>query len=297
MSIGFVGIGNMGAPMVRRLVEAGHDVVVFDADPMRGQALARDHTSVVAATAIGEVGRCDVVITMLPDSKIVRAVVLGSTQQAGKVQVGLIASMPRGAIVVDMSSSYAPDTIMLGESLARYGIGLIDAPVSGGVGKAVTGTLAIMTGGPDALVDRVSPFLSAMGHVHRTGKLGSGHALKALNNYVSAAGLIATCEALLAGKAFGLDPAVMTRVINASTGRNNTTEHKAERYLIPEKFDSGFALALMSKDVGMAHALARELGVAADELAFVDAYLKRAATALGAGADHTAVMAFARDLA
>jgi 3-hydroxyisobutyrate dehydrogenase len=291
MNIGFVGIGNMGAPMVRCLVKAGYGVIAYDADPARAAALVRETDKVVAAATLADAARCDVVITMLPDSKIVRAVVLadGST-------VGLAGSLKAGCIVVDMSSSYAPETISLGSALAAKGIGLVDAPVSGGVGKAITGTLAIMAGGLPDLVERVAPVLSAMGVVHRTGKLGSGHALKALNNYVSAAGLIATCEALLAGKAFGLDASVMIGVINASTGRNNTTENKAERYLIPERFDSGFALALMSKDVGMAHALARDLGLPAEELAFVDAYLRRAATALGPTADHTAVMAFARDL-
>ncbi len=291
MSIGFVGIGNMGAPMVRCLVKAGCSVVAFDHDPERTAGLARESAEVTVAASIADLARSDVVITMLPDSKIVRAVVLGDSSRPG-----LAEHVKAGSLIVDMSSSYAPETISLGDMLAAKGIGLVDAPVSGGVGKAVTGTLAIMAGGHPDLVERVSPILSAMGHVHRTGKLGSGHALKALNNYVSAAGLIATCEALLAGKAFGLDPVVMTRVMNASTGRNNTTENKAERYLIPEAFDSGFALALMSKDVGMARALAQDLGLPAEALAFVDAYLKRAANALGPAADHTAVMAFARDL-
>ena len=160
-----------------------------------------------------------------------------------------------------------------------------------GVGKAVTGTLAIMAGGDSADIDRVEPALKALGVVHRTGKLGSGHAMKALNNYVSAAGLIATCEALHVGARFGLDPAVMTSVLNASTGRNNTTENKAARYLIPKTYNSGFSLALMSKDVSMARALAEDLGAATDELEFVADYLKRAAKALGPDADHTAVMA------
>jgi 3-hydroxyisobutyrate dehydrogenase len=292
MRVGFVGIGNMGAPMVRCLVKAGYGVVAFDTDPTRATALARESDSVTAAASLAHVAASDVVITMLPDSAIVRTVVLGAD---GKT--GIAAALARGSVVVDMSSSYAPHTISLGDVLAAQGIALVDAPVSGGVGKAITGTLAIMAGGAPEPVERVASVLTAMGQVHRTGKLGSGHALKALNNYVSAAGLIATCEALLAGKAFGLDPAVMTRVINASTGRNNTTENKAERYLIPETFDSGFALALMSKDVGMAHALASDLGLAAEALAFVDAYLKRAATALGPAADHTAVMAFAKALA
>jgi 3-hydroxyisobutyrate dehydrogenase len=153
-----------------------------------------------------------------------------------------------------------------------------------------------MAGGEAALIDRVEPVLKAMGTVHRTGGLGSGHALKALNNYVSAAGLIATCEALVIGQRFGANGAVMTKVLNASTGRNNTTENKAERHLLPHKFDSGFALVLMQKDVCLARALAEELGVAADELDFVASLLGRAAKALPPGADHTAVYAFVEGL-
>jgi 3-hydroxyisobutyrate dehydrogenase len=288
--IGFVGLGNMGAPMVRCLVKAGHRVAVFDTRVERASVLASEHMSIATATSLRDLGRqSSVLVTMLPDSSVVRAVVLGDN--------GLATGMARGSVIVDMSSSYAPDTIALGADLSARGIGLVDAPVSGGVGKAVTGALAIMAGGDPASIERVAPILSAMGIVHRAGMLGAGHALKALNNYVSAAGLIATCEALVAAKAFGLDPTVAIKIINVSTGRNNTTEAKADRYLIPETFDSGFALALMSKDVGMAHTLARALGLAAEEMAFVDAYLKRAADMLGPAADHTAVMMFAQQRA
>ena len=276
----------MGAPMVRCLVKAGQRVTVYDADAARASALAAENTAITVASSLPDLAQqSTIIVTMLPDSKVVRKVVLGDD--------GLVAGMSRGGIVVDMSSSYAPDTIALGAELIARGIGLVDAPVSGGVGKAITGTLAIMTGGEAAAIERVAPVLSAMGTVHHAGKLGAGHALKALNNYVSAAGLIATCEALVAAHAFGLDPTVAIRIINASTGRNNTTEAKADRYLIPQRYDSGFALALLSKDVGMAHAIARDLGLAAEEMAFVDDYLKRAAAKLGPTADHTAVMAFA----
>jgi 3-hydroxyisobutyrate dehydrogenase len=130
-----------------------------------------------------------------------------------------------------------------------------------------------------------------MGTVHRTGSLGSGHAIKALNNYVSAAGLLATCEALAIAETFELDPQTVIDVINASTGKNNTTENKAARYLIPRSYTSGFALALMEKDVGMAQALAKDLGVDAEALDFVSQFLGRACATLGADADHTAVMA------
>jgi 3-hydroxyisobutyrate dehydrogenase len=192
-----------------------------------------------------------------------------------------------------MSSSYPIDTQRLGAELAEKGIPLVDAPVSGGVPKAISGTLAIMTGGKAEDIDRVEPVLKAMGTVHRTGPLGSGHAMKALNNYVSAAGLVATAEALVIGQKFGLDGAVMTKVLNASTGRNNTTENKVERYMLNHAFNSGFALALMDKDVGMANRLAGELGIEAVELGFVSGLLGRVLAELGAGADHTAVYDYA----
>lgn len=292
LRIGFVGLGNMGAPMVRCLARAGHSVVAFDIRPELATTLAAEPEvlgKVQAVANLDELGKAaSVVITMLPDSKIVRAVVLG---RDGKP--GIATSLAKGSVIVDMSSSYPLDTRSLAADLAPHAIALIDAPVSGGVSKAISGTLAIMAGGEAGVLDRVSPFLAAMGEVYRTGPLGSGHAIKALNNYVSAAGLIATCEALVVAERFGLDAKTVIRVINASTGRNNTTENKAERFLIPRNFTSGFALALMEKDVGMAHALAADLGIKLEELGFVSDYLKRALSTVGRDADHTAVMALA----
>ncbi len=292
-TIGFIGIGNMGAPMVRCLAKAGFSVLMYDtrADvtaPFAAEggpfAVARDVAAVGAGAAT--------VVTMLPDSKIVNAVVLGADGRSG-----LAGAMNAGGIVIDMSSSYPLETVKLGAALAERGLGLVDAPVSGGVPKAITGTLAIMTGGDQALVERVTPVLSAMGQVHRTGGLGSGHAMKALNNYVSAAGLIATAEALVVGQRFGLDGQTMTDVLNASTGRNNTTENKVTRYMLNGAYNSGFALALMEKDVGMARSLAAALGVPASELDFVSQSLGKALAALGKDADHTAVYKFVVDAA
>ena len=290
--IGFIGLGNMGSPMVRCLAKAGYAVVAYDIRSGIAAALAEEAAAggkIRAAASLAEVGAAaEIVVTMLPDSKVVRAVVLGRDGEPG-----LAAALRPGSVVVDMSSSYPLDTRALAKDLGARKIAVIDAPVSGGVGKAVTGTLAIMAGGDGGVLDRVTPALSAMGQVHRTGALGSGHAIKALNNYVSAAGLIATCEALVIAETFGLDAKTVTGVINASTGRNNTTENKAERYLIPRSFTSGFALALMEKDVGMARTLAADLGLDAQELGFVSAYLARALSTLGKEADHTAVMAIA----
>ncbi len=291
--VGFVGIGNMGEPMVSCLLKAAIPVLAYDRDSNRLGALklSADNagSGLEIASSPSDVGRrSDIVITMLPDSKVVNTVVLGAD-----CVPGVASSLRPGSIIIDMSSSYPLDTRALGAELGEHRIGLIDAPVSGGVAKAMAGTLAIMAGGEPALLDRVEPVLRAMGTVHRTGKLGSGHAMKALNNYVSAAGLVATCEALVVGAKFGLDSAVMTRVLNASTGRNNTTENKVERFMLNRRFDSGFALALMEKDVGMARRLAEEIGVGADELAFVSAYLGLALGKLGRDADHTAILRFA----
>ncbi|MFZ4805971.1 MAG: NAD(P)-dependent oxidoreductase [Hyphomicrobiaceae bacterium] len=285
--VGFVGIGNMGGPMVRRLLANDYAVRLYDVRPEVTATLAAEPGVEVAKTLVELGAGLEIVITMLPDSKIVRAATFGQGRTKGFAD-----QMKKGGLVVDMSSSFPLDTRSLAEELAPLGLAVVDAPVSGGVGKAVTGTLAIMTGGADADVDRVAPVLSAMGQIHRTGALGSGHALKALNNYVSAAGLIATCEALAIGQRFGLDPHVMTGVLNASTGKNNTTENKVERFMLNGKFDSGFALALMEKDVGMAARLAERIGTAAPELSVVHEQLADALAELGREADHTAVYRF-----
>jgi 3-hydroxyisobutyrate dehydrogenase len=291
--VGFAGIGNMGAPMVRCLAKAGISSLIFDVNGAATEPFAKEGGPYKVARDLAEVGAgADVVVTMLPDSKIVRAAVMG-----GSGRKGLVDGLKRGAVIIDMSSSFPPETQRLGDELAERGIGLVDAPVSGGVPKAVTGTLAIMAGGDGALIDRVEPVLKAMGTIYRTGPLGSGHAMKALNNYVSAAGLIATSEALVIGERFGLSPKVMNQILNASTGRNNTTENKVDRYMLSRAFNSGFALALMRKDVGMARKLADTLGITAEELGLVSEILDKAEARLASGADHTAVYQYVEDAA
>lgn len=286
--VGFIGIGNMGAPMARRLAAAGHALVLHDRCPAAAEALAAEAASLSVARDLPEVAaRCGVVITMLPDANVVRAAVMGEDGARG-----LVPGLARGSTVVDMSSSAPMATRDLGRALDAHGIALVDAPVSGGVPRARDGTLTIMAGGAPATVSAVEPLLAAMGSVHRTGPLGAGHAMKALNNYVSAAGLIAVCEALIVARAFDLDPQVLNRVLNASTGRNNTTDKKVEPYILNRAFDSGFALDLMRKDVGIANDLARGLALDAPWLAGCAEMLERASATLGPGADHTAVFAF-----
>lgn len=280
--IGFVGIGRMGAPMAECLVKAGWPVQVYDLRaevlvPFEGRAGVTVASSLAAAAEGAEL-----VITMLPDGEAVRAAVTG--------KAGLAAAMTGGAVLADMSTSYPLQTTKLAEDLAGTGVALVDAPVSGGVWRAELGKLTIMAGGDGAALDRIEPALSAMGTVYRTGKLGSGHAMKVLNNYLSASGLAAACEAVLIGRRFGLDPDLMADVFNVSTGRNNATEVKLKQHVNSGRYASGFALELMAKDLRMAAALARDLEADAPGLGACAALYEKALEELGAGADHTEVM-------
>jgi 3-hydroxyisobutyrate dehydrogenase len=199
--------------------------------------------------------------------------------------------------VIDMSSSSPIDTLALEQALRPLGFPVVDAPVSGGVKRALDGSLAIMVGGDQAATGRLGPLLAAMGGaVFATGPLGSGHAMKALNNFVSAAGLVAAAEAILVGRRFGLDPAVIVDVLNASTGRNNSTEHKMKQQVLSGDFASGFAMALMTKDLHTAADIARHAGVAAPLAAVCEGLWAEADDKLGAGADHTEIYRYLAEL-
>ena len=283
LNVGFIGIGNMGGPMAANLARAGVDLTIYDADPKQSARFADQHSCTVAAS-LAELGKAvDVVVTMLPTGPIVGDVVLAADGGA------LTESLKKGAIIVDMSSSEPEGTRDLGEVLAKRGITLIDAPVSGGVPGAEAGTLAIMIGGADeAAIGKVEPILSAMGkRLFRTGPLGSGHAMKALNNYVAAAGFTAAAEALIMGERFGLDRAVMIDIINNSTGRNFNTEHPIKEQVLPRSFAAGFKLGLMAKDVKIAGDLGEHLNVDAPLSRMVRDRWAEALAALGADEDFT----------
>ncbi|AWB22014.1 NAD(P)-dependent oxidoreductase [Methylobacterium currus] len=280
--IAFLGLGKMGLPMASRLVAAGWMVAGFDPSPAAAEAFVAAGGR-AAASAREAADGASVVVTMLPDGKAVRAVLTGPD--------GVASCLAPGAIVIDMSSSAPVGTRDLARELAGAGVVLIDAPVSGGVKRAVDGSLAIMVGGDKA--DAVRPLLDCMGSsLFETGPVGSGHAMKALNNYVSAAGLTAACEALRIGASFGLDPALMTDILNVSTGRNNSTDVKLKPYVIPKTYTSGFSMALMAKDLRTADDLARHEGIPAPLSRTVAALWQDALADLGAEADHTAIDAF-----
>jgi 3-hydroxyisobutyrate dehydrogenase len=288
--IGFVGVGNMGVPMVCNLAKANIPVLAYDLNAAAIESVTSESNIVAAASGLADVGaKCGIVITMLPTGANVRDAVLG--------EGGIASQMKEGGIIIDMSSSEPTGTVELAKELEARGLHLIDAPVSGGVPGAINATLALMTGGDDETVARVEKTLDAMGNIFRTGPVGSGHAAKALNNYLSAASLTASCEALLVAQKFGLDGAKMTDIWNASTGRSNATQNKLHQHILNNKFAAGFTLKLLNKDVGIARALAVSLDVRADNLDRVSGLLGDALEELGDEADHTALFKHIEKLA
>lgn len=277
--VGFIGIGNMGRPMAHHLVEAGYRLHVADKSDEAVRAFASEHDCEAPPDLASLGTACSVVITMLPNGKIVREVLLGKGGTAG--------TLGAGAIVIDMSSSSAVGTRELHEELARREIRLIDAPVSGGVKKAVDGSLAIMAGGSEEAVRYCEPLLEVMGRVFYTGIPGSGHAMKALNNYLSAASLASTSEAIMAGQRFGLDPALMVEILNVSSGRSNSTETKFPLYILNNQFNSGFALGLLAKDLRLAREIAESTETPASLLQTCAGLWDQAEGKLGGQADHT----------
>jgi 3-hydroxyisobutyrate dehydrogenase len=280
-TVGFVGVGNMGWPMAACLVNAGFTVNINDSR----REVANNFVQQVGGFAPDSLRELaagsSVIVTMLPTSVIVERVLAEGDDN-------LFAGMQPGTIIVEMSSGVPSVTQRLAEKVADLGGALIDAPVSGGVPRAKTGQLAIMVGGDAATIDRAMPVLSAMGtSVLRTGAVGSGQAMKALNNLVSTGGFLIGIEALLIGQRFGLDPGVMTDVLNAATGMNNSTQKKFKQFVLSRRFDAGFTMGLLAKDLSIALQVGRETGTAAPLSALVKELIVSAEAKFGTNADHT----------
>jgi 3-hydroxyisobutyrate dehydrogenase len=291
-TIAFIGLGMMGRPMASRLVEAGFKLRVFDVSQKAVSDFVGAHPSALAtASAKAAAQGAAALVTMLPDGKVVRQAVVEGKDAAKE---GLAA----GALVIDMSSSNPVDTQKLARDLAASGVALLDAPVSGGVRRAIDGSLSIMVGGSAADLERARPAFAAMGKtITLCGPAGAGHALKALNNYLSAAGLVAMCEALVVGEAFGLDPGTMVDVFNSSTGKSNATEVKGRQFVVSRNFAAGFTTRLMAKDLRTAGEVARHLELNMPMLQKAVAYWNDADAKLGTGADHTEIFRYAEMLA
>jgi 3-hydroxyisobutyrate dehydrogenase len=265
----------MGRPMAAHLARAGYAVQSYDVNGRGNRASPR----AAARDA-------DVLITLLPDGDAVRDAVLEA-----------LPALKAGAVVLDMSSSDPAGTRALGAALAAKKVGMVDAPVSGARAGAKAAELAIMVGADRRAFRIVLPLLKKLGNrIFHVGPLGAGHAVKALNNYLGAAGTLAGFEALLVARAYGLAPRPMLEAINASTGRTYTTERKIPRQVLTGAFASGFKLALMAKDVAIAEGMARDLKVYAPYLNFTSKLWRLAEKHLPEGADHTEIFNYQQKL-
>ena len=277
--IAFAGIGNMGWPMAANLVKAGFDVTVCDVVPGRAASFATETGAKAAATPAEAAKGADCVVMIVPTSK-----------QVGEAVEAMLPSLKPGMLVIDMTSGQPGRTREIAAMLEGHGVPMIDCPVSGGVPRAKSGQLAIMVGGPAAEIDRAEPVLKAMGtSIYRCGDIGAGQAMKALNNLVSAGGYLIGIEALLIGQRFGLDPTTMVDVLNASSGMNNSTQKKFKEYVLSRRFDAGFGLDLMVKDLSIALEVGRETTTPAPFSALCREMWLAASTSLGPGVDHTAL--------
>ena len=289
--IGFVGIGNMGWPMAANLVGAGYQVTVADARRAQADNFVQQVGGTTAASLAALAAASDIVITILPTSTQVGEVVADGADT-------LLAGLRPGSLVIDMTSGQPATTKALAGRVAAAGGAMIDAPVSGGVSRAKTGQLAIMAGGTAEAIERARPVLEAMGaSILVCGDVGAGQAMKALNNLCSAGGFLVALEALVIGQKFGLDPGLMTDVLNVSTGMNNATQKKLRQFVLSRSFDSGFSLDLMVKDLSIATQMSRESGVPAPFAALCREHWAAGLGVLGPGQDHTGMAKFCEMLA
>jgi 3-hydroxyisobutyrate dehydrogenase len=292
--IGFIGIGAMGTPMAGNLAAAGFKLVIHDADANRTAKFTASHAAEIASNLAALGAACDIVITMLPDGKIVRKVLCGDSDSFKDC---VAAGLKQSAIVIDMSSSSPVGTRELGSALAKRGIGLIDAPVSGGVKRAVDASLAIMVGGDAALFERCKPIFGKLGkQIFHAGPLGAGHAVKALNNYVSAAGLVAACEAVVAGSRFGLKPETIIDILNASSGMNNSTQNKFRQFILSRTWGAEFMMGLMAKDLRTALEVCQATGTPTLLAGPCVKIWNSAEEKIGGAADHTEIFRYLDEL-
>jgi hypothetical protein len=286
--VGFVGLGQMGSPMSRRLLAAGYELVVHDVraeavdDLVAGGAAA-------AASPAGVAERTELVLVSLPTPDVVRTVALGPD---GLIRGGALRTY------VDLSTTGEAVAVAVAAALAARGVTTMDAPVSGGVRGATNGTLAVMVAGPAPALARARPLFEVFGRVFHVGERpGLGQLMKLANNFLSATAIAATAEAVVLGVKGGLDPATMLAVINASTGRNTATEDKFPHQVLTGNYAAGFTAGLLTKDLHLCAAAAQALGVPMPVAAAVYSQWQRAVAELGADADITRIVALVEQAA
>ncbi len=251
-ALGFIGVGRMGSHMSRRLVAAGHKVVVYDVDP-RALQQATEAGASAAHSPADVASQAEIVMASLPTPDIVKTVALSSN--------GVVAGR-KVKTFIDLSTTGPRVASEVAKGLEEKGIVAVDAPVSGGPSGAEKGTLAVMVSGPKSLTNELAPILGVIGKVFWVGEQpGLGQTMKLCNNLLSATAITITSEALVMGTKAGLDPAVMLDVINAGSGRNTATADKFPRCVLTRKFDFGFATDLLYKDVRLCLEEGERLGV------------------------------------
>jgi 3-hydroxyisobutyrate dehydrogenase-like beta-hydroxyacid dehydrogenase len=251
--IGFIGIGMMGTPMTRRLVEAGYAVMAYDIDA-KALERAKDIGAETGTSPKDLAQHCNAVITMLPDSPTIENVVLG--------EEGIIHGAQKNVIFIDMSTAYPMSTVMLSKQLGKNGIRMLDAPVAGGVSGAEDGTLTIMVGGDSQLAEHCRPLFQVLGkNLIHMGEAGAGHTMKAANNFLSACYMAATSEAVALATKAGLDPQKVVETLQVCTGKSNASDVKFPKFVLTGTFKDGFRTELFYKDLEIATRLSRELRV------------------------------------
>lgn len=286
--IGFIGLGIMGGSMAQNLMEAGHELVLYNRTREKAEVLASDRAMV--AESPGEVaGACDVVITMLPDSPEVREVVAGEN--------GVLEGIREGALLIDMSTISPVVTRELAAEVKKHGASMIDAPVSGGDVGARQGTLSIMVGGSEDDFERARPLFEVMGQtITHVGETGAGQTAKAANQIVVALTIEAISEALVLGSKAGAAPEKILEALSGGLAGSKVMEVKREKFLSHD-FEPGFRVELHRKDLGIALTAGKEYGVPLPVTAIVDQMLEALVAKGSGGKDHSAILTFVEDLA
>jgi len=279
MKIGFIGLGDIGEPIASHLSKEPFELTVWNRTAAKANEFARNHKARVAPTPADAVRDAAVVITCLPSSAEVEAVLHGEN--------GILEAMRKGSVLIDCTSGDPPTSRSIAAELGGRGIEFIDAPVSGGTAGAKSGTLTVMWGGETTVFERVRPVIESFGKkIVHAGPVGSGDALKAVNNALLAVHILSTAEGLAILAKAGVDPKVALDVINASSGRSNTSENLIPQRVITRAFPRTFRLALLEKDIGIASVLSDDLGAKTPLIALTAERFHEAREKLGERADH-----------
>src|SRR5215211_4274939 len=279
--VGFIGLGIMGKPMAKNLMEAGYELVLYNRTLEKAEELSEDGAE-VAANPREVAENSEIIVTMLPDSPDVRNVVAGKD--------GVLEGIEEGSLLVDMSTISPVVTEELAEALKKKGASMLDAPVSGGDVGAIEGTLSIMVGGDEEDFQRANPLFEAMGKtVNHVGPVGAGQVTKAANQIVVALTIEAVSEALVLGSKGGVAPEKILDVLGGGLAGNKVMEAKREK-LLEHSFDPGFRIELHHKDLGIALAAGREYGVTLPVTAIVDQMLQDLEMRGRGDRDHSAIL-------